>query len=647
MCGIAGAWAKDPKDSLGDALRPMASAISHRGPDDGGIWTDPEHGITLLHRRLAIVDLSPAGHQPMASPSGALMIVYNGEVYNHDALRGKLARQGLAPQWRGHSDTETLLACIESWGIERTLREAVGMFAFGLWDRTKGTLTLARDRFGEKPLYYGRQGNQFLFGSELKALAAHPAFERRINPDAVAQLLRYNYVAGPQSIWSGVRKLPPGTLLTLRSVDDRDAVPIAYWSLIDIALDGIANPLDLDDGAATDHLEAVLKRAVCGQMMADVPLGALLSGGVDSSLIVALMQSQSTRPVRTFSIGFHEKRFDESGHAALVAAHLGTDHTTLMMTADDVLNAVPRMPDIYDEPFADSSQLPTTLVMALARQHVTVALSGDAGDELFGGYNRYLFAPKLWKSLRLVPAPLRSAVAQMMTKALSLNGGSLSHALDRLPIQANLGDKAYKLAARLGPVRSIDDLYASMLAEWGLADVPVLSGSSYHALIDDRGTWPAIADPVARMMAIDSVSYLPDDILVKVDRAAMAASLETRAPFLDHRVAEAAWTLPMHQKLRDGRGKWVLREILDRYVPRTLIERPKMGFGVPINDWLRGPLKGWASDLLSEDRLRRQGLLDAEIVGHQWRDHLSGRRQLGSRLWSVLMLQAWLDRQGM
>ncbi len=647
MCGIAGAWTKDPTDPSGEALRPMASAISYRGPDDGGVWTDAGHGITLLHRRLAIVDLSPAGHQPMTSTSGALVIVYNGEIYNHDDLRGKLAAQGLAPEWRGHSDTETLLACIEAWGVERTLSEAVGMFAFGLWDRTTGTLTLARDRFGEKPLYYGWQGDRFLFGSELKALAAHPAFERRINHDAVAQLLRFNYIAGPQSIWSGIRKLPPGTTLTLRSIDDRDAIPTRYWSLVETALHGIAHPLDLDDVAATDHLEAVLKRAVGGQMMADVPLGALLSGGVDSSLIVALMQSQSTRPVRTFSIGFHEKRFDESGHAALVAAHLGTDHTTLMMTADDVLSAVPRMPDIYDEPFADSSQLPTTLVMALARQHVTVALSGDAGDELFGGYNRYLFAPKLWKSLRLVPAPLRSAIARMMTKALSLNGGSLSHALDRLPIHANLGDKAYKLAARLGPVRSIDDLYASMLAEWGLSDVPVLAGSSHHTLLDDRGTWPAIADPVARMMALDSVSYLPDDILVKVDRAAMAASLETRAPFLDHRVAEAAWALPMHQKLRQGRGKWVLREVLDRYVPRTLIERPKMGFGVPINDWLRGPLKGWASDLLSEDRLRRQGLLDAEIVGRQWRDHLSGRRQLGGQLWSVLMLQAWLDRQGM
>ena len=618
----------------------MAGRIAHRGPDDSGAWVDDGAGLALAHRRLSIVDLSPAGHQPMASAGGRWVIAYNGEVYNHLDLRAELEASGAAPSWRGHSDTETLLACIEAWGVERTLGRSVGMFALALWDRADRRLVLARDRMGEKPLYYGWQGDTFLFGSELKSLRAHPAFNAAVDRGALALLLRHNYIPAPHSIYQGIRKLPPGHWLCL-AAGDRDAQPNAYWSLPEVAERGTAVPFRGGDEQAVDELERVLGQAVAQQRVADVPLGALLSGGIDSSLITALMQAGASRPVRTFTIGFEEGAYDEATHARAVAAHLGTEHTEVRLSAADALDIVPSLPTMYDEPFADSSQLPTHLVMRLARQHVTVALSGDAGDELFGGYNRYFLGPAAWRRVGWLPAPLRRAVGAGMT---ALPASTIDRALGPLAARlgiAHAGDKAHKLGRRLRHVRDIDDLYQSLVTEWPDAAGMVVGGSIPSNLLDDRGRWPALADPVARMMALDGMTYLPDDILAKVDRAAMAVSLETRAPFLDHRVVELAWRLPMHMKLRDGRGKWILRQLLDRHVPRSLVERPKMGFAIPLDAWLRGPLRDWAADLLDEGRLRREGFLEPRAIVRAWRSHMRGDGSFGYRLWSVLMFQAW------
>lgn len=642
MCGLAGFLGAHAGEGAAALAQAMADAIRHRGPDDAGVWTDDEAGIALAHRRLSILDLSPTGHQPMLSASGRWVIVYNGEIYNHEALRRELERAGAAPQWRGHSDTETLLACIEAWGVDQALRASVGMFAFAAWDRAERALVLARDRMGEKPLYYGWQGDTFLFGSELKALAAHPAFRREIDPDAVALLLRHNCIPAPWSIWRGIGKLPPGTWLTV-SARAREAEPKAYWSLADVAEAGQRDPFDGDMHSASIELERVLGDAVAGQMMADVPLGALLSGGIDSSSIVALMQARSSRPVRTFSIGFHEKQFDESAHAAAVAAHLGTDHTELFMGSRDVLDAVPRMPQMYDEPFADSSQLPTSLVMALARQQVTVALSGDGGDELFGGYNRYLMVPRAWSRLRLMPQPLRGALGRLLLGVSPRQWDRLGTPLARALGQAHLGDKLHKLGRSLRQARTIDDLYLALVNEWDDAEAMVPAAAQARTLLARRDAWPALQAPEHRMMALDAMTYLPDDILVKVDRAAMAASLETRAPFLDHRVVEFAWRLPLAHKIADGQGKAVLRRLLYQHVPRALIERPKVGFGVPLDAWLRTDLRDWAESLLSEQALRDAGLVEPGPVRAAWAEHLSGRRTFGHRLWSVLMVQSWLE----
>lgn len=644
MCGVAGFLAA-PSGSLehleAQVVR-MANAIQHRGPDDSGAWVDAQAGIALGHRRLSIVDLSSAGHQPMPSAGGRFVIAFNGEIYNHLALRAELQAAGAAPAWRGHSDTETLLAGFEHWGVRATLVKTAGMFAIALWDTRERTLYLARDRLGEKPLYYGWQSGVLLFGSELKALTAHPAFERRINRDAVALLLRHNHIPSPWSIWQGIAKLPAGTLLTLPS-GSRTGTPQAFWSLTQVAEYGQSQPLIASDAEAITALEGVLGDAVAGQMMADVPLGALLSGGIDSSTIVALMQARSSRPVKTFSIGFHEKQYDESAHARLVAQHLKTDHTALFMTAGDVLNAVPRMPTLYDEPFADSSQLPTALVMALARPHVKVALSGDGGDEFFGGYNRYQLAPKVWRLFSLLPQPLRAWLGRRLLSVPASTWDTLAQPLARFIQQANLGDKAHKLGLRLLSVRSLDDLYVALVTEWTDAEMVVLHASSAATPLSDRTTWPQLNDPVHRMMALDGLTYLPDDILVKVDRAAMAVSLETRATFLDHRVVEFAWRLPMHQKIRNGQSKWLLRQLLYRHVPRALLERPKMGFGIPLDAWLRGPLRDWAESLLARDVLSKSGYFDADAVRSVWQQHLSGQRSYGYRLWSVLMFQAWLE----
>ena len=581
----------------------------------------------------------------MHSASGRWVIAYNGEVYNHQDLRAKLEAAGSAPEWRGHSDTETLLACIDAWGVERTLQASVGMFAIALWDRSERMLYLARDRIGEKPLYYGWQGETFLFGSELKALRAHPSFNAAVDRGALALLLRHNYIPAPYSIWQGIRKLSPGTLLRV-AWGARELQPQAYWSLADVAERGTAHPFAGSEEEAINGLEQRLCAAVRGQMMADVPLGALLSGGIDSSLITALMQANSSRPVRTFTIGFDDKQYDEATHARAVAAHLGTEHTEMRLAATDALGLIPALPSMYDEPFADSSQLPTHLVMKLARQHVTVALSGDAGDEFFGGYNRYFLGPSAWGRVGWMPHFMRRVLGAGMTALPAHVINSAFSSVSRRFGVAQPGDKVHKLGRRLHHVEGIDDLYVSLVTEWPDAELMVIDGYIPPNLLNTRCYWPKLPHPVERMMALDGMTYLPDDILTKVDRASMAVSLETRAPFLDRDVMEFAWHLPLSMKLRDGKGKWILRQLLDRHVPRALIERPKMGFGIPLDQWLRGPLRDWAGDLLSEDRLHQDGFLRPEVITRTWNSHLSGEGVFGLRLWSVLMFQAWLDVNG-
>lgn len=645
MCGFTGFWQLDAVHDHSERIaRSMADQIVHRGPDDSGVWVDEMGGVALAHRRLSIVDLSAAGHQPMLSAGGRYVLAYNGEVYNHLELREALGTESAAPPWRGHSDTETLLACIEAWGVETTLKRSVGMFAFALWDRQETTLVLARDRAGEKPLYYGWQGDTFLFGSELKALRAHPAFNAPVDRGALVLFLRHNYVPAPYSIHQGIFKLPPGTWLELGQ-GQRETTPQSYWSLAQVAERGMADPFQGSDSEAVDEVGRLMAMAVAGQQVADVPLGALLSGGIDSSLVTSLMQAQSAQPIRTFTIGFEDKTYDEATHARAVASHLGTQHTELRLSADDALGLVPQLPSMYDEPFADSSQLPTHLVMKLARQHVTVALSGDAGDEFFGGYNRYFLGPKAWQRLGWMPKSLRHVLGAAMTTLPAQTINQLAGPLARSIGVAQPGDKAHKLGRRLCHVEGIDDLYVSLVTEWPDAEDMVVGGFVPPNLLDTRASWPILADPVSRMMALDGMTYMPDDILVKVDRAAMAVSLETRAPFLDRDVMEFAWRLPMHMKLRDGKGKWILRQLLDRHVPRALIERPKMGFGIPLDDWLRGPLREWAGDLLAEDRLRREGYLRPEPITRTWQAHLRGEGSFGYRLWSVLMFQAWLQEQ--
>jgi asparagine synthase (glutamine-hydrolysing) len=652
MCGIAGflggKW-PGTADTAATLAR-MSHSLRHRGPDRSAMWIGEQDRIGFAHDRLAIIDLSAAGDQPMHSHSGRFVIVYNGEVYNHSDIRDELAANGAASNWSGHSDTETLLAAIETWGVRGALERATGMFAFALWDRQEKALTLARDRLGEKPLYYGRQGGReapFLFGSELKALAEHPAFERDIDREALTLLLRYGYIPAPFSIYRGIAKLPAGTILTLNH-NAAEPVIEPYWSGAAVAEAGLADPLRLDDETAIDRLEQLLERAVGGQMIADVPLGAFLSGGVDSSTIVAVMQKLSARPVRTFTIGFREKSFDEAASAKAVARHLGTDHTELYVTPDEARAVIPKLPAIYDEPFADASQIPTHLVAALARRHVTVALSGDAGDELFGGYNRYLLTNALWGKIARVPRPLRTAAARALTaispSAWNRFGEAASGLLPKLAQVDRLGDKVHKGSPLLGSA-NVAELYGGMLSLW--PDPASVVIGAREPLSQATGAVPALEGlgAVERMMALDLLGYLPDDILVKVDRAAMAVSLETRVPFLDHALVEFAWRLPFELKVRGGETKWILRQLLYRHVPRALIERPKSGFAVPVADWLRGPLRDWAEALLDKRRLRDEGYFRPEPIRASWRALLAGKDDEQRRLWPVLMFEAWLEAQ--
>jgi asparagine synthase (glutamine-hydrolysing) len=622
MCGLTGFLRAGPLGSASaEWLRRMSDCLQHRGPDAGGTWLDDAAGVALAHRRLAIIELSAAGAQPMHSASARFVIVYNGEIYNHLELRREIEATGAPVAWRGHSDTETLLRGIEHLGLGRTLAAARGMFAFALWDREQRRLTLARDRLGEKPLYYGRQGEYWLFGSELKALRAHPAFDAGIDRAALAQLLARGFVGAPASIYSGIHKLPPGCTVTLQA--GSAGAPVPYWSLAAVAAQGLAQPFEGDDEAAVRRLDQVLGDAVVEQTIADVPVGAFLSGGIDSTSVVAQLQARSSRSVRTFTIGFREAEFDEARHAAAVAAHLGTDHAELQVTARDALDIVPRMPQLFDEPFGDSSAIPTHLVSAFARRHVTVSLSGDGGDELFGGYHRYHQTARIWRGVGRVPGFARALLSGACRAAARLGGDADESRLARLSryLAARSGEACYATQVELWPGPMVRDGDAS------LAEPPAALA---------RG------DLYARMMFADAVSYLPDDILAKVDRAAMAVSLETRVPMLDPRVVEFAWSLPARMKVRDGDGKWLLKRVLDRYVPRELMERPKMGFGVPVAAWLRGPLRPWAEELLAESRLRGEGYFDAARVRRRWARHLAGHEDAADALWPVLMFQAWL-----
>ncbi|QAU24667.1 asparagine synthase (glutamine-hydrolyzing) [Dyella sp. M7H15-1] len=648
MCGLTGFW--NGRGAGGETLRDQAESMSrqltHRGPDDSGLWCDEAVGIVLAQRRLSILDLSDAGHQPMHSAGGRYVIAFNGEIYNHLQLRERLAAESAAPAWRGHSDTETVVACFVAWGIERTLQRCVGMFAFAVWDRQERTLVLARDRMGEKPLYYGWCSDTFLFGSELKALKAHPAFSADIDRNALALFLRHDCVPAPYAIYRGIFKLRPGHVLRMPIDAPRDGQPRPYWRYNDVVSKGLGDPLVCSDTEAADALEKQLGASISAQMLSDVPLGAFLSGGIDSSTVVALMQAVSRRSVKTFTIGFEEDGYDEAAHAAAVARHLGTEHTELYVRSADAIDVIPRLPFIFCEPFSDCSQIPTFLVSQLTRREVSVALSGDGGDELFGGYNRYLTARTTWKRMLHLPKFARQAMAGALRTISPAAWDSLvEHAEPLLPKRWRMstpGDKAHKLAEVLLQPNG-HAFFLNVASQWKDPESMVIGAREPSTLLTDADTWPSTGNLAQWMMAMDAQSYLPDDILVKVDRAAMANSLETRVPMLDHRVVELAWRLPLHQKIRHGQGKWLLRQVLYRHVPKALVERPKMGFGVPLDSWLRGPLRDWAETLLDEKRLRQESYFDPIPIRQKWEEHLSGRRNWQHALWTVLMFQAWLE----
>lgn len=649
MCGVSGFLDRRPQrraDHLVRVVTRMTEPLSHRGPDDGGTWVDAEAGVAFGHRRLSIIDLSAAGRQPMVSAGGRYVLTYNGEIYNAPDLRRELSALGC--RFRGHSDTEVLLAAIERWGTERALLKANGMFAFAVWDRQLRRLQLARDRLGEKPMYYGWIGDTFLFGSELKALRAHPDLSPEIDRGVLALYFRHNCVPAPHCIYAGLSKLPAGTVVTIDSAaPPAPPVPVPYWSARTAAEAGAADPLQGTPEELTDHLEALLLDAVGLRMHADVPLGAFLSGGIDSSTVVALMQAQSARRVKTFTIGFEDAAYDESDQAAAVAAHLGTDHVSVSLTPAEAIDAIPRLPELYDEPFSDSSQIPTFLVSQLARREVTVSLSGDGGDELFAGYNRHTWGPSIWNRIGRVPRPARSAAAAVLRRpSPDTWDRAFLRAAPLLPPRLRVrypGMKIEKLAEVL-PSSGLDDMYRRLTSHCHDPRSLVLGATEepLTALTDD-GARPHLGDPVTRMMYLDLVTYLPDDILVKLDRASMGVSLEARVPMLDHRVVEFAWRVPLGMKLREGQGKWLLRQVLHRHVPKELVDRPKAGFGRPIGDWLRGPLRGWAEELLRASRLRQEGYLDPLVVRPLWDRHLTGRVDLFDQLWDILMFQSWLD----
>lgn len=654
MCGITGFWGDPgPPESYPPILEAMVRSLSHRGPDGNGHWFDPTRGIGLGHTRLAVVDLSPAGRQPMFSPDQRYVLIYNGEAYNYASVAAELEAQGHAPPtgWRGHSDTEVVLAALAAWGPEKALNKFIGMFAGALWDRDNRTLTLFRDRMGIKPLYFGYAGKSLVFGSELKALKAFPDFHGRIDPAALSLYLRYLYIPAPYSIYLGIYKLDPGSFITFTE-DDKDMFRLPHaqkwWDLEEKIIAGFHNPLSGDEHEIAGQLEALLLDSVKQRLLSDVPLGAFLSGGVDSSLVAALMQKVSSGPVKTFSIGSTEPEYDEAQNAGRVAKHLGTDHTELYVRPLEARRVVTLLPKYYDEPFADASQIPTYLVSRLARKHVTVSLSGDGGDELFAGYTRYLTAPSLWNKIHLLPMPAR----RLAMKAL-MNGGErvlaglygpLSLLLPARKRHQIFQDKLQKVSESLcAPNRYA--FFHSLVSYWKEDNMPAHAGSQYleetkffnhDARLKDLG-FPGW------MSAVDQLTYLPDDILTKLDRASMAVSLEGRVPLLDHRLVEFAARIPMRMKIRKGRSKYLLRKVLAKYVPPSLTEGPKQGFGLPIDSWLKGPLRPWAEKLLDPKLLNSQGLIKSGPVVKAWNEHMRGKRNRQYQLWAVLMFQAWLD----
>jgi asparagine synthase (glutamine-hydrolysing) len=641
VCGLAGVLLSERSSvPISDIVDDMATTLLHRGPDSGGSWVDTQQGLGFSHRRLSIVDLSEHGHQPMVSRDERYVLAYNGEIYNHLEVRARLEKETGPIRWQGHSDTETIIEAVAHWGLDTTLKELVGMFALALWDRESGELTLARDRIGEKPLYFGLSHGTLAFGSELKALRKVPGWPLSINPQAVASFIRFSYVPEPHSIFESVSKVPAGTSITFTKNDvASNVVPPShsYWSFIDVAEQGLAqqseNPSLAD---AVDSLEGLLSRSIQGQLMGDVPVGAFLSGGIDSSTVVALMQKLSSAPVKTFSIGFEEAGFDESHYAEAVARHLGTDHYSMTVSSGDAESVIPQLAEIYDEPFADSSQIPTYLVSKLAREKVTVSLSGDAGDELFAGYNRYSSGAKVSK----VPRAVREIISRTISKtspeflnaALSPVLGRLSSSFGKQP-----GDKLHK-AARVLSASTDRELYDG-LNSTGSPETVLLMPLELEGPYSNA--WPIEGNLTHQMMALDTLGYLPGDILVKVDRASMSHSLESRMPFLDHRVVEFAWSLPLEMKLNNRESKIVLRRVLEKHVPRALFERPKMGFGIPLAEWLRGPLRQWANDLLTEKSLNSSGFFNVASVRNQWTDHLNLSRNHQYSLWNILMFQAW------
>lgn len=652
MCGVTGFLDTETtmgREDLLALVKRMSQTIYRRGPDDAGEWADARHGVALGFRRLAILDLTPTGHQPMCSASGRYVIVFNGEVYNFQALRAELEQAGKCPILRGGSDTEIMLACIEAWGLEQAVSRFLGMFVFALWDREEGVLHLVRDRLGVKPLYYCWKGSTLIFGSELKALKAHPESRLEVDRNALCLMMRYGYVPAPFSIYKGVYKLPPGTILSISPHRAPQSSLHCYWSVKEALERANTEPFTGTDAEAEEQLDGLLRDSVGLRMIADVPLGVFLSGGVDSSLVTALMQVQSSTPIRTFTIGFHEDSHDESLYASLVSRHLKTEHTELTLSAKDAMAVIPRLSSIYDEPFADVSQIPTLLVSELARRQVTVSLSGDGGDELFAGYSRHVWGRTVWKRMQRF-SPGKRAIAASLLRSLSPQGWEKLFHLTRAILpktirQRNPGDKLAKLADAI-ITDSPEAMYSILVSHWKDPDILVPGACEPPIVLTDRRLWANRSDFTEEMLFLDTVSYLPDDILVKVDRASMAVSLEAREPLLDHRILEFAWTLPLHMKIRNGQGKWLLRQVLYRYVPQKLIERPKAGFGVPIDSWLRGPLKDWAEALLAEDLIRRQGYFDPAMVRKAWSEHLTGQYNRQEMLWNILIFQSWVMEMG-
>jgi len=639
MCGITGFWELTNSDTYNDltsVVTRMMNTIRHRGPDDSGAWVDEESRIALGFRRLAIIDLSPTGHQPMLSTNERYVMIFNGEIYNYAELKSQLDSAGYI--FRGTSDTEVMLAGILEWGLEESFMRFNGMFAIALWDRREKRLHLIRDRIGVKPLYYGWAGNTLIFGSELKSLTAHPDFKPEVDRQSLTLYLRYGYIPTPYSIYQGVKKLEPGTILTFdQGKSQADGSRIRYWSAREAVEQGLQNPFHGDDREAVVELDRLLKESVRDRMIADVPLGAFLSGGIDSSTIVAMMQVQSTRPVKTFTIGFQEVGYNEAKYAKEVATHLNTNHTELYVSPHDAVDVIPQLPSMFDEPLGDSSQIPTYLVSKLAREHVTVSLSGDGGDELFGGYSRYLRSLNVWNVVGRVPSVARNFAGTVFESASNLNW-------HRIVPHGGLATRFFHLS-EVTKARNADELYLKFNSNWEQPGQVVIGGHEPPLFHMAPGNSQLLPEFAQRMMYVDFQTYLPDDILVKLDRASMATSLEGRVPFLDdHRVVEFAWQLPLHMKIRWGQGKWILRQVLYQYVPEKMIDRPKKGFGVPIDSWLRGPLRDWAENLLDENRLRSEGYFNPEPIRKRWVEHVRGQKNWQYSLWYVLIFQDWLGQ---